>query len=116
MSEIRCDCDVIHEEAVEKAREQMLDPGKYDDLASLLKHFGDPTRVRILHVLRNQELCVCDLAALLNLTKSAVSHQLKALKLAKLVRSRREGQIIFYSLDDDHVMNILQIGLEHLSE
>ena len=116
MNDIRCDCEVIHQEAVEKAKETMLAPDTYEDLACLLKHFGDPTRLKILYVLRNQELCVCDLAALLNLTKSAISHQLKALKLAKLVRSRRDGQIIFYTLNDEHVQDILEIALAHISE
>lgn len=112
----RCDCDIIHEDSVREARETMLPAQTYEDLSSLLKHFGDPTRVRILHVLATQELCVCDLAVLLNLTKSAVSHQLKALRLAKLVRSRREGQVVFYAVADDCVTQILNTAREHISE
>ncbi|MBR4986686.1 MAG: helix-turn-helix transcriptional regulator [Proteobacteria bacterium] len=113
---IRCDCDIIHEDSVRDARAGMLEAQAYEDLASLLKHFGDPTRVRILHILSNRELCVCDLAVLLNLTKSAVSHQLKALRLSKLIRSRRDGQVIFYTVADDHVAQILSTALDHISE
>ena len=112
----RCDCDVIHNEAVDAARKIMFPTQRYEDIASLFRHFGDPTRVRILHVLEHGELCVCDIAALLGITKSVVSHQLKALKLSKLVRMRRDGQVVFYSLDDDHVGKILDLGLEHLDE
>lgn len=113
---IRCDCDIIHEDSVREARTSMLEAQAYEDLASLLKHFGDPTRVRILHILATRELCVCDLAVLLNLTKSAVSHQLKALRLSKLIRSRRDGQVIFYTVADDHVAQILSTALDHISE
>ncbi len=116
MSENRCDCDVIHPECVEHVRKTMLEDTEYEGIAALFKHFGDPTRIRILHALEKQELCVCDLAVLLNLTKSAISHQLKALKLGKLVRSRREGQVIFYSLADEHVGMIMSLGLDHLRE
>ena len=113
---LRCDCDIIHPESVSKAKSKMFGDEKYEDIASLFKHFSDPTRVRILHALENGELCVCDLTVLLNLTKSAVSHQLKALRLSKLVRARRDGQVVFYSLDDDHVAQILNVALAHLDE
>lgn len=86
------------------------------DLAELFKVFGDSTRIRILYALVESELCVGDIAQLLNLGQSAVSHQLKILKDAKLVRYRREGKIIFYALDDDHVRNILNMGMEHVEE
>ncbi|MBQ8035898.1 MAG: helix-turn-helix transcriptional regulator [Proteobacteria bacterium] len=112
----RCDCEIIHEDSVRVAKSNMLEAQTYEDLASLLKHFGDPTRVRILHVLAKQELCVCDLAALLNLTKSAISHQLKALRLSKLIRSRRDGQVVFYTVADDHVTQILNMALDHICE
>lgn len=112
----RCDCEVIHEDSVRVAKSNMLEAHTYEDLASLLKHFGDTTRVRILHVLAKQELCVCDLAALLNLTKSAISHQLKALRLSKLIRARRDGQVVFYTVADDHVTQILNMALDHISE
>ena len=111
-----CDSESIHAEAVEEVKSAMSGDGEYQALASLYKMFGDPSRLRILHALSLRELCVCDLAALLGLSKSAVSHQLKALRLSKLVRFRREGQVVFYSLDDDHVKDILALGFEHLRE
>lgn len=115
-NEYTCDCEVIHEHAVNEAKEKMLSNDAYIDLASLYKMFGDATRIKILHALEYHEMCVCDLAALLGLTKSAVSHQLKALRLANLVRFRKEGQIVFYSLADDHVKQIIDMGLEHINE
>ena len=111
-----CSCDVIHEEAVDKVRETLCDQEEYIRLASLFKLFGDGTRVKILHALEQGELCVCDLGALLGVTKSAVSHQLKALRLANLVKYRKVGQVGYYSLADDHVKKILDTGFEHLRE
>lgn len=111
-----CDCEVIHEEIVEDTRGKMQPKDEYVRLASLFKMFGDGTRIQILHALEQNEMCVCDLAALLGVTKSAVSHQLKALRLANLVKFRREGQIVYYSLADDHVKEIIDIGMEHLAE
>ena len=86
------------------------------DLAELFKVFGDSTRIRILYALFESELCVCDIAQLLGMTQSAVSHQLRILKSNKLVKFRREGKTVFYSLDDDHVRSILSLGMEHLDE
>lgn len=106
----------IHPESVDRVRTQILSDEEYSGIAALFKNFCDPTRVRILHYLQDGELCVSDLTVLLSVTKSAVSHQLQALKLAKLVKSRREGQIIYYSLDDDHVRGILNMALDHLRE
>ena len=114
--EALCDCEIIHPEAVEQVRQSMTTGEEYAQLAALLKMFGDPTRVKILHALEQQELCVCDLAALLELTKSAVSHQLKTLRLANLVKYRKEGQVAFYSLADDHVQAILETAFEHVRE
>ena len=108
--------EIIHPEAVERVRSSMLMDDEYSGIAGLFKNFGDTTRVRILHYLQGGELCVSDLTALLGVTKSAVSHQLQALKLSKLVKSRRDGQVIYYSLDDDHVKLILNMALEHLRE
>lgn len=85
------------------------------DLSEVFRVFGDSTRIRILYALLESELCVCDLAALLGMTQSAVSHQLRILKDAKLVRFRREGKSVFYTLDDDHVRLILRVGMEHLN-
>lgn len=109
-----CDCEVIHREAVEDTRKKMREEQEYQCLASLFKMFGDGTRVKILYALEQNEMCVCDLAALLGLTKSAVSHQLKALRLSNLVKFRRDGQVVYYSLADDHVKYILDIGFDHI--
>ena len=115
-NEITCSCEIIHEDVVREVRNKLSDKDEYISLASLFKLFGDGTRVQILHALELHEMCVCDLAALLGITKSAVSHQLKALKLANLVKFRRDGQIVYYSLADDHVKTLLDIGFEHLQE
>ena len=109
-----CDCDMIHEKVVENTRGRMQKEAEYLDLAALFKMFGDGTRVKILHALELNEMCVCDLAALLGMTKSAISHQLKALRLSNLVKSRRDGQVVYYSLADDHVKYILDIGFDHI--
>ena len=109
-----CDCDMIHEKTVENTRRRMKNEEDYLDLATLFKMFGDGTRVKILHALEQNELCVCDLAVLLGMTKSAISHQLKALRLSNLVKSRRDGQVVYYSLADDHVKYILDIGFDHI--
>lgn len=111
-------CDFIHahEEIVEKVRQVMPGEDTLYDLTELFRIFGDSTRVRILYVLFEAEMCVCDIAALLGMTRSAISHQLRALKSARLVKSRREGKTVFYSLADDHVKAIINQGLEHVSE
>ena len=111
-----CDCDVIHEELVDDTKRKMKEEDDYARLSSLFKMFDDKTRVMILHALEQNEMCVCDLAVLLGKTKSAISHQLKALRLANLVKFRREGQIVYYSLADDHIKEILEIGFSHLYE
>lgn len=111
-----CEGEVIHEDIVCEVREKMLDTETGTALSTLYKMFGDATRIRLLHALEQHEMCVCDLAALLGVTKSAVSHQLKQLRLARLVKFRREGQIVFYALADDHVKKIIDLGLEHLRE
>jgi len=109
-----CDCEMIHHAVVEDTRSKMQEESEYLRLAALFKMFGDGTRVKILHALEQNEMCVCDLAALLGLTKSAVSHQLKALRLSNLVKFRRDGQVVYYSLADDHVKYILDIGFDHI--
>lgn len=111
-----CDCNVIHEDIVKEVRGKMQEKEEYLKLASLFKMFGDGTRIQILHALEKSEMCVCDLAVLLGVTKSAISHQLKALRLANLVKFRREAQTVFYSLADEHVNEILDIGMEHLND
>ena len=111
-----CNCDMIHEEQVQDTLNKLQPIPEYTRLATLFKMFSDPTRVRLLHALEQNELCVCDLAVLLGVSKSAVSHQLKALRLANLVKFRREGQVVWYSLADDHVKVLLDVGFEHIGE
>ena len=108
-----CDFLHAHEDLVAAVRQRMPDE---DILTELFRLFGDSTRLRILYVLFESELCVCDIAVLLGLTQSAISHQLRALKSARLVKSRREGKTVFYSLADDHVKTIINQGLDHVKE
>ena len=112
----RCDCAVIHEDIVKKVRKLMPDEELLLNLADLFKVFGDSTRVRIISALIHSEMCVCDIAALLEMTKSAISHQLRELRQTKLVKYRRAGKVVYYSLDDIHVKNIFRQGLAHVSE
>ena len=106
-----CEFLAVHEDTVQRVRSLL--PGEDDlyDLAELFKVFGDSTRIKILYVLFESELCVCDIAQLLGMTQSAVSHQLRILKSNKLVKFRREGKTVFYSLDDDHERSILSLGM-----
>ena len=112
----RCEYIHVHEDIVSKVNETMPDEEILYDLAELFKIFGDSTRIKILYVLFESEMCVCDLAQLLGMTQSAISHQLRALKQSKLVKYRREGKTVFYSLADGHVRTILDQGMEHISE
>ncbi len=112
----RCDCFVIHEDVVNKVKEKMpLEENLYD-LAELFKVFGDSTRIKILCALVESEMCVCDIAVLLNMTQSAISHQLRVLKHSRLVKYRKEGKIVFYSLEDEHIKQIFDMGLIHINE
>ena len=111
-----CDCDVIHEETVAGVRAAMPDSKSFYDLANLYKMFADYTRVKILWALSRENMCVCDLAVLLDMTKSAISHQLKSLRLANLVKYDKRGKIVFYSLADSHVKDIFEKGFEHAGE
>ena len=112
----KCSCDVIHEDIVNKVKDKMPQEEILYDLAELFKVFGDSTRIRILWALYESEMCVCDIAFLLNMTQSAISHQLRVLKQARLVKNRREGKVVYYSLNDDHVKQILEQGLIHINE
>ena len=112
----KCDCTGIHEDVVAEVRRRLPEEEDLLDLADLFKVFGDSTRVKILCALWESELCVCDIAALLGMTKSAISHQLRVLKQSKLIKNRRDGKVVYYSLDDDHVKNIFSQGLTHISE
>lgn len=112
----RCNCTIIHEDIVNKVKEHMPPDESLYDLAELFKVFGDTTRIKILWALTESEMCVCDIAALLNMTQSAISHQLRALKSARLVKSRKSGKIVFYSLNDLHVKQIFKQGFVHVNE
>jgi ArsR family transcriptional regulator, lead/cadmium/zinc/bismuth-responsive transcriptional repressor len=111
-----CSCNIIHEEVVSSVRAIMLEEEKSFDLAEFFKVFGDTTRIKILYALSEAEMCVCDIAALLNMNQSAISHQLRILKQSKLVKYRKEGKIVYYSLDDEHVKEIFHLGLVHINE
>lgn len=111
-----CDTFQTHEELLKIVQAKMPDEDMLYDMAELFKVFGDSTRIRILYVLFEAEVCVCDLAQALNMTQSAISHQLKILKQSKLVKSRREGKSVFYSLADSHVRTIIAQGREHVEE
>lgn len=111
-----CEFMHIHEDTVAAVKKVMPDEDVLYDLADLYKVFADSTRIRILYVLSEEEMCVCDIANILNMTVSAISHQLKILKQSRLVKYRREGKTVFYSLADDHVSRILSQGMEHVQE
>ncbi|MDD6207086.1 MAG: metalloregulator ArsR/SmtB family transcription factor [Clostridiales bacterium] len=117
MNDVEC-CDTfcVHEDLLDVVKDVMPDEEEVYDLAELFKAYGDSTRLRILFVLSKAEVCVCDLAQALNMTQSAISHQLKILKQSKLVSSRREGKSVFYSLADGHVSTIIAQGREHIEE
>ena len=111
-----CEFLSVHPEIIDKVKENMPEEEELLDLAELFKIFGDSTRIKILYVLFESEMCVCDIAALLGTTQSSVSHHLRTLKQAKLVKYRREGKTVFYSLADAHVRTIINQGLEHVEE
>ena len=111
-----CEESLIPADRVEQVRGRLPPDEQLYDLAELFKIFGDSTRVKILYALLESELCVCDIAKLMEVTQSAVSHQLRVLKNSKLVKFRREGKTVYYSLADDHVIHILAQGMEHVLE
>jgi len=108
--------ETTHAQVMKMVEEQLPDEDSLYDLAELFKVFGDSTRIRILYALAKSEMSVCCIAELLNMTMSAISHQLRILKQASLVKYRREGKTVFYSLSDDHVLTIISQGLEHIME
>ena len=112
----KCEFICVHEDIVKEVNEKMPEEEKLFDLAEFFKIFGDTTRIRILYVLMCSEMCVCDLAQILGMTQSAISHQLRVLKQMELVKNRREGKSIFYSLADGHIKTISSQGLEHIEE
>ena len=114
--DLGCDCFECHDERIAEARDSIPDDPTVDDLSDFFKLFGDGTRVRILFALDRGEMCVCDISTALDMSMSAVSHQLRLLKDAHLVNARRDGRQIFYSLCDDHVKTIIETALEHVTE
>ncbi len=112
----RCDVNCIHEEAVAEVRGVMINTDVVNSLAELFKALGDPTRVKILFAVMNRELCVCDIAAVIGSSESAVSHQLRILRSLKLIKFRRDGKVLYYSLADAHVERLFAQGLEHVTE
>jgi ArsR family transcriptional regulator len=111
-----CSCSIIHEDIVNKARDLMPEEETLYDLAELFKVFGDTTRIKIICALFESEMCVCDIAALLCMNQSAISHQLRVLKQARLVKFRKDGKVVYYSLDDEHIKLIFDLGLIHIKE
>lgn len=116
MADVHEDYLCVHEDVVKNVMEKMPPDEILYDLAELFKVFGDTTRIRILYALFESELCVNDMAQLLGLSQTAVSHQLRVLKNNKLVKFRKEGKIVFYALSDDHVRSIIEMGMEHVEE
>ena len=116
MTEDICQVTIINEERIAQARAQMPEESLLVDLAETFKLLGDPTRVKILQALAITELCVCDLAALLEMTSSAISHQLRLLRARSVVRFRKEGKVVYYSLDDSHVQTLVEVSLRHAAE
>ncbi len=116
MNAPQCEYLHAHKDVIDRIQKRLPTQERLYDLAELYKVFGDSTRVSLLYVLLEEELCVCDLAALLGVSMSAVSHQLRILKQARLVKFRKEGKTVFYSLADDHVRDIIGEGMEHIEE
>ena len=114
-NEFACDCNIIHEEAVKDVIKRMPDEDTFNRLADLFKLIGDTTRCRILFALDKREMCVCDLANVLNMTKSSISHQLAVLRRSGVVKCRKNGKEVYYTLDDDHIVRLFEIGLEHIN-
>ena len=115
-AEYSCEISCIHKDAVQEVQEKMLAEEIGRALAEVFRTLGDPTRVKLLYALSVRELCVCDLAAVVGMSESAVSHQLRVLRAQKLVRFRRDGKVVYYSLADQHVEKLFQQGLEHVTE
>jgi ArsR family transcriptional regulator, lead/cadmium/zinc/bismuth-responsive transcriptional repressor len=109
-----CNCIEVHKDCVSCVKENMLSDNVFSSLSELFKVFGDYTRIKIIYALLKKELCVCDIAEVLGMSQSSISHQLRVLKGARLVKFRKEGKVVYYSLDDEHIGSIFNAGLEHL--
>lgn len=108
-----CECTIIHEDLVEKNKKEMLPHELISNVAEFFKIFSDPTRLKIVTILLKDELCVCDIATILNMSHSSISHQLRVLRQFKIVKNRKEGKVVYYSLDDGHITNIVSQSIEH---
>ncbi len=113
--ELMCDCNIIHQSAVDMALKNKTEEVELENLSALFKILGDSTRTKILWILDHHEMCVCDIANVLNMTKSSISHQLAILREAGIVRFRRNGKEVYYTLDDEHISRLYEIGLEHIN-
>ena len=111
-----CDCNIIHQEVLDNTKGKMLKDNEFSVIANYFKALGDNTRIRIIWALYNNEMCVCDLSNLLNMSISSISHQLRELKINKLIKSRKVGKTVYYSLTDKHVENFVKNALEHIAE
>ena len=111
-----CEVSVIHEDVLKRVREKMPDEEPDYEVSELFRVFGDSTRSRIICALNIEEMCVCDLAVLLNMTQSAISHQLRLLKVSRIVKSRKQGRVVYYSLDDAHIGQIFAMAFDHVTE
>lgn len=113
-NEFVCDCNMIHQDVVESTIKGMLEEDTFNKLAEFFKILGDTTRVKILFALDRNEMCVCDIANVLNMSKSSISHQLGTLRRSGIVKCRKAGKEVFYTLDDDHVKGVFEVGIEHI--
>ncbi len=114
INEFMCDCNIIHQDVVDNTLKKMPKQNLFDNLAEFFKIIGDPTRTKILFALDQNEMCVCDIANVLGMTKSSISHQLATLKKSGIVKSRRDGKEVYYTLDDEHVKQVFEVGIEHI--
>ena len=113
-NEFMCDCNIIHQDVVDSTLKKMPKQNLFDNLAEFFKIIGDPTRTKILFALDQNEMCVCDIANVLGMTKSSISHQLATLKKSGIVKSRRDGKEVYYTLDDEHIKQVFEVGIEHI--
>lgn len=111
---LMCDCNVIHENKVKESKKNMLKLRTIEDMSNFFKILGEPTRIKILNTLDNNEMCVCDIANVLNMTKSTISHQLNILRINNIVKYKKVGKEVYYTLDDEHVKEVFEIALSHI--
>ncbi len=114
-NEFVCDCNVIHQDIVDKIKNQMPNEKTFDNLAEFFKLIGDPTRLKILFALDKEEVCVCDIANTLSMSKSSISHQLAVLRKSEIIKCRKQGKEVYYTLDDNHINEVFEIALNHIN-